>query len=173
MKKYLAVYKELHEKKRYGTSSERMFRKFASCIPRDITSLLDYGSGQSTLASIIKKERQHIKEADSYDPAVKGRDKFPEKEYDFVTCTDMLEHVPEEELAETLDKLYTVADRGFFMIACSEAREVLPNGENAHCLVKPPKWWKEKIEEKWEITGTCQPLHSGNRIAWTVKRKAS
>lgn len=173
MKKYLDIYKKIHEEKRYGVSSENLYKKFRSCIPNDITSLIDYGSGQSNLAEIIEKEKKNIKEARSYDPAVKGRDEFPEKEYDFVTCTDMLEHVPEEELDATLDKLWWVAERGFFMIACSEAREILPNGENAHCLVKPPKWWEKKIGERWEITGYVQPLHSGNRMAFTVKRKAS
>ena len=44
-----------------------------------------------------------------------------------------------------------VLDRGFFTISCREAVRRLPNGKNAHLIVKPHTWWKDKLELRFNI----------------------
>ena len=37
--------------------------------------------------------------------------------------------------------------RSFFNVGCYEAAALLPNGENAHCTLKPIQWWKDQFEK--------------------------
>ena len=36
----------------------------------------------------------------------------------------------------------------FANIACYPANKTLPNGENAHCTVRPVAWWQKVITEE-------------------------
>ena len=59
-------------------------------------------------------------------------------------CTDVLEHCPEADLPWIIAELFGFARRFVFAsIACHPAVKRLPNGENAHCTVKPPQFWAE------------------------------
>jgi hypothetical protein len=63
-----------------------------------------------------------------------------------VICTDVLEHCPEEDIAWILDELFAFARKFVYAnVACFPARKQLPSGGNAHCTVKPVKWWEEQI----------------------------
>jgi hypothetical protein len=58
----------------------------------------------------------------------------------------VLEHCPEEDIGWILDELFAFARKFVFAnIACFPARKLLPSGGNAHCTVKPAKWWEEVI----------------------------
>lgn len=145
--KYFNEYKQLHEKQKYGISGDRIVDDLLKHIPMDVKSLLDYGAGQSNTALLISKKRR-IADVYAYDPCVKGRDKKPHRNFDFVTCTDVLEHVPEEELNELLVEIWGLQEKGaIFVIALGPAGQLLPNGENAHCTVKPKEWWEKKLKD--------------------------
>jgi len=61
-----------------------------------------------------------------------------------VVCTDVLEHCPEEDLQWIVGEMFSFATRFLYAgIACYPAKSRLPNGENAHCTVRPPEWWQE------------------------------
>ena len=34
----------------------------------------------------------------------------------------------------------------FANVACFPARKHLPNGQNAHCTIRPLKWWRRLVE---------------------------
>ena len=54
-----------------------------------------------------------------------------------------MEHCPEEDLPWIVDEIIGYAEKfAYFTVACFEARKQLQNGENAHCTVRPPAWWK-------------------------------
>ena len=166
--KYLDQYKEIHSKKKYGVSGDRLVDKLYQVINPESESLLDYGAGQANTARELGKraglDRLNV---DVYDPAVVGRDKLPSGGFDTVICTDVLEHVPEEELNQVLTDIWGYAKReAIFVIALRLAGEILPNGENAHCTVHPKEWWYEKLrsvftevvdipsfEDKYSIAG--------------------
>ena len=63
-----------------------------------------------------------------------------------VICTDVLEHIAEEDIAWILDELFAFARKFLFAnVACFPARKRLPSGANAHCTIKPLRWWEEQI----------------------------
>jgi hypothetical protein len=144
--KLLKQYREMHEK---GSFNGRSLKKHVPEIGRliketDSKTILDYGSGKG----VCHKDRTKVwgVEITQYDPAVKGIDVLPNHMFDAVICTDVLEHVPEDELDETLKNIFCRAEKLVYLsISTKPANKTLPNGLNAHVTVKPPEWWIEKV----------------------------
>ena len=123
--------------------------------------VLDYGSGKglqympmginiggkkSDYKSI--PEFWHIKKLVCYDPGYQPFSTLPVREFDGVICTDVLEHCPEEDIDWVVNELFRFAKKFVFgNIARYPADKFLPNGENAHCTIKPIEWWRGIIEE--------------------------
>lgn len=101
-----------------------------------------------------------IEEVVCYDPCYPPFSKYPDGKFDGVISTDVLEHCPEEDIPWIIEEMFNFAQRFVFAnVACYPARKRLPSGENAHCTIKPVKWWSELIESiaakhpavKWEV----------------------
>jgi hypothetical protein len=110
-------------------------------------TILDYGSGKGR-----QYHEGRIQELwggiwpTLYDPAVPGIDRRPEGTFDAVLCVDVMEHVPEDEIEETLADIrgYT-RFWSYFSIACEPAKKLLPDGRNVHVTIKPQAWWLARI----------------------------
>jgi hypothetical protein len=116
--------------------------------------LLDYGCGKGTQyqgpftapdgtrhQSILKY--LGVDGVHRYDPAYAPFSQLPTGKFDGVICTDVLEHCPEEDVPWIVDELFGFANMFVFAsVASFPARKVLPNGENAHCTIRPPDWWE-------------------------------
>jgi hypothetical protein len=122
-------------------------------------SILDYGSGkgaQYSLRRTVDPQTQidypdirsywGVKEIRCFDPGYDAFAALPGGTFDGVICTDVLEHCPEEDIAWILDEIFGFARKFVFAnVACFPARKTLPSGGNAHCTVKPQKWWQQSI----------------------------
>lgn len=81
-----------------------------------------------------------------YDPAYEPFSQMPAGTFDGVICTDVLEHCPEQDIPWILGELFGFARRFVFAnVACYPAMKHLPNGENAHCTVRPAAWWQDQL----------------------------
>lgn len=115
--------------------------------------MLDYGCGEGRQYT---ERRVHdawgIMPA-LYDPAVSGLDVLPLGKFDGVVCTDVLEHVPEDELDGVLAELRGYAKLWCFISVC--CRPAKPNknlpgsGGNAHVTIHPKEWWRQRFAERW------------------------
>lgn len=144
-------YRQIHERKVYGRSSEVMvgyIQRPLDDIPK-IRSVLDFGCGQSRLVDWIGA----INDAEvyRYDPAIPEFADMPIDKVDLVLCTDVMEHVPEEDVDDILATIRSLSKHAFFNISVREAKEILPNGENAHCTVRPPPWWRQKLLNHFRV----------------------
>lgn len=118
------------------------------------TRILDYGSGkgvQYETPHLLTPWRNMVGEdirVKCYDPAVPKFAELPKGKFDAVICCDVMEHVPERDVPETLRRIIGYAERAvFFAIATSPAVKFLPDGQNCHVTVRPRAWWKAQIEK--------------------------
>lgn len=119
------------------------------------TSGLDYGCGKGTqYEEAIDEQGRSLEDAlgfavRKYDPAVPRFSFKPEGTFDLVFCTDVLEHIPEEDQPWIIDEIVGFARKALFITVGSyPAKKRLPNGENAHICLKPKDWWEKLIDDR-------------------------
>lgn len=95
-----------------------------------------------------------------YDPAFEEHDRKPVGRFDAVLCSDVLEHVPEEEVDAFIDTLFGHARVLLWAsVCCRPAKKTLPDGEtNLHCTLRPFDWWSEKFAARAAATGITAHL---------------
>ena len=138
-------YKTLH-KKSYGNASVKLLARFLPHI-RELgpASIMDYGCGQSTLVDFLKYSPS-VK-VFRYDPAIAEIAAKPVEKVDLIINTDVLEHIPEEDLNDLLNDIATTAKHAIFSIDMSPSQHLLPDGRNAHITIRQSGWWKDKLSE--------------------------
>ncbi|MET4806874.1 class I SAM-dependent methyltransferase [Limibacillus sp. MBR-115] len=127
------------------------------CGRHGASSLLDYGCGKALFYDRLPGEpdssrlRRHAQlpgvTVTCYDPGYKPFSDPYEGPFDGVISTDVLEHIPEEDIGWVLDEIFGAARKFVYVVAaCYPARKTLPNGENAHCTLLSPEWWAGQLE---------------------------
>lgn len=122
-------------------------------------TVLDYGCGKAQLYDVADLnvpgmgripsviDYWDIDEVSCYDPCVPRFDRLSPEPADGVIATDVLEHCPEEDVPWIVAEMFAHARRFVFAsIACYAAKTHLPNGENAHCTIRPMQWWTAVFE---------------------------
>lgn len=118
----------------YGSGKGRQYgpRLFRDGSGNQWPSVMDYWS---------------VDEVVCYDPCYAPLSRLPEGKFDGVVCTDVLEHCPEQDMPWVVGELFGYAARFVYAsIASFPARKRLPNGENAHCTIRPADWWRLLFE---------------------------
>jgi len=73
---------------------------------------------------------------------------FDSNYFDFITCLDIMEHIPEEGIMPTLNEIYRVGNNEFLFVICvTAAVNKFLDGSEPHVCVKSKEWWDERIEE--------------------------
>jgi SAM-dependent methyltransferase len=122
-------------------------------------SILDYGcgKGQQYLPRRMADPDEGIEYPDiksywgvqsiqCYDPGYPPFMQLPSGKFDGVICTDVLEHCPEEDVPWILAELFSYATKFVFANAATfPAHKRLPSGGNAHCTIRPPRWWEDQF----------------------------
>ena len=108
---------------------------------------LDYGAGKQTLEkSALKRHMQIV----SFDPCVEKISERPNRKFDIVVCTDVLEHIEPECLADVFEDIDYYAKKGIFLaISTRESEKWLADGRNNHLIVKPYEWWLRTFPRQW------------------------
>lgn len=167
----VALYTKMHLEgdARINAAPEKMFPGTAlkPHVPRirhliqasGAKTLLDYGAGKGVLyrttpwnapegAFKSVKEYYGLEVLRLYDPAYPPFSELPTGKFDGVVCTDVLEHCPEEDILWILEEIFGYARLFVYAnVACYAALKTLPNGENAHCTIRPTEWWEEQLLE--------------------------
>jgi SAM-dependent methyltransferase len=74
---------------------------------------------------------------------------YKDGEFDIVSCTEVLEHIPEEYVLPSLKEIYRVGNGDFIMTyALGKAMHKMPNDfSEPHVTIKSMTWWTEKMQE--------------------------
>lgn len=84
---------------------------------------------------------------------------FPDNAFHYVSCYDMVEHLPPEHVDKALDELFRVCDEILF-ITTNDKRSHLGDLE-LHLTRRPRAWWDAKIAERVG-SGVIQKSSYGN-----------
>lgn len=138
----LEQYKILHKTNEgYGTSGEEYINEISLMIeflkPKTV---LDYGCGKGKLLNLLKNKYPNIKFY-GFDPAMEKFQNLTVEHVDFVINTDVLEHVPSDELPQLIHDISKLSEKVFFALHHAKAITLLPNGDNAHCTVQSHEWY--------------------------------
>ena len=118
------------------------------------SSLLDFGCGKGFLYNnkfkINGEEYTNlfnywkIDEIYLFDPAVEKYSLYPKKKYDGLICTDVIEHIPEDDVINFIDNLFKLTNKFIFaVIATIPASKYFDDGKNIHLSLKSQNVWKD------------------------------
>jgi len=140
---YRTLNAELHRSsERFGARGHKWAeRVLARARAIGAGDLLDYGCGKGTMVAALAPQIP----ARGYDPAVAAFSAEPASA-DFVTCNDVLEHIEPELLDNVLADLHRLMRKGgLFVISTIRSDKALADGRNAHLIVRPARWWLERL----------------------------
>ena len=162
-KDLLKEYEKLHAYSE-GMFNGRSLIRFAGPLKQIINkhkceTLLDYGCGKghpytdkfhtvpdSDFLDKPIHEFWDIKDITLYDPGEEEHNELPTGVYDIVICTDVLEHVPHQDLTWVIDEIFKYSTNVVFLnICCIPALKHFPNGENVHVSLYPVEEWLQFI----------------------------
>ena len=113
-------------------------------------SILDYGCGKAVwwFSEFFKPVFNSEPKVRLYDPYVPEYSKLEGGTYDMVICTDVMEHIPEDEVQDVINKLFELTTRVLFVnISTVPARKRFPDGTNIHITIKTEKEWTDMFHK--------------------------
>lgn len=146
--KYLKKQQWLHDQpKGYGGRGDKWAGPVKHMLRNyHCQTMLDYGCGQGTLVQGLQGRPNLPVTFYEYDPAIPGKDYINQMFFDLVVCTDVLEHVEPDKLPIVIDHLFRLTGKILFLvIATRPSNKWFPNGQNAHLIIEPESWWKERV----------------------------
>lgn len=149
--KKIKQYEEIHRNDpTYGSTSLKFIDEVSLMIDcLQPKSILDYGCGKGTLIDDIQKRYPSIR-CYKYDPSITEYDTIPVAQADMVLNTDVLEHIPVDNIDDVLRNISSITQNVYFNLHHGRASTVLPNGENAHCTVRSPNWYRKKLMQYFD-----------------------
>lgn len=174
-KEYRSVLLQQHETTSWG--AEKDFRHMeelrSHMVKTGSQSILDFGSGRKCLQKHSERDNTGWR-IFNYDPGT--NDNVLPQTVDMVVSADVLEHIEPNFIDETLIRLFTIAQKGLYLvIALREAKAKLVDGRNAHLIVENLEWWQHRLHEahirslrSWEIEGLWHKANREMRIRYVV-----
>jgi hypothetical protein len=159
---YQQQLREIHSSTEWGNTGKNHWEdidKIASDIK--VRSFLDYGAGHGSLKKRLQEKLPGKYRVKEYEPGIEEKSSRPDPS-NLVVCCDVLEHVEPALIEHVLDELKRVTlEKGFFTVSCQLAKKKLPDGRNAHLIVEPISWWKNKIEKRFKILSIADYVTGG------------
>lgn len=163
--KYEEVWK--HDAYRAYAPGEYLIDEFLlRCKPLPGDTILDFGCGTGRAALRLAKQSPHFNvvgldfaqgslDQEVADAVARGALKFHvadlTKSIPYAgrlgICTDVMEHVPEQDVKNTLQNVLAASQVVFFQVCTAPDHMGALIGETLHVTVKPHAWWKAQLEE--------------------------
>lgn len=138
-------YSEIHRTSSFGATARNFALQIKLCLHElEPTTLLEYGCGKSDLNVSCGSDSIRW---DRYDPAIPELSKQPTEQYDFIINTDVMEHIPPNDVDDVLADIRRCGEKVFFNISTRLAGKTLPDGTNAHCTVQDAEQWLIAIKK--------------------------
>jgi hypothetical protein len=147
----IGQYRKLHERGKFPGDTIRHYAKDIGDLIRDsgAKSLIDYGCGFAKGYHVLRVHQSWGLMPTLYDPAVPAYAQRPSGPFDGLLAIDVLEHIPEGELSETLADISQLATMWCFLTICCRPskNKTLLDGRNVHVTLQKPAWWLDRFAE--------------------------
>ena len=145
------LYRQLHQNPDMfkGMSLKMYIPEIGMLIKNsNIQSINDYGCGKARAWQKYNlKHLWELVDVGLYDPGVEEYSIPIIVARDLVLCIDVLEHIEPDYIDDILDDIDRLSTKAVFFNICTRpANKILPDGRNAHLLVRPQEWWEEKLK---------------------------
>lgn len=157
--------------------------KFITKFYGDFQKGVDVGCGRANGVQFARSEGYDVYGCDISDGAVKcwkergvndycrvaPADKLPyqDQEFDMVLCSEVLEHIPEENIPATLREIFRIgSDKYLFTISLVPENIPVAGYIQTHICVKPPEWWFEQLRAAGYIV--IGASHDGHMTGMSV-----
>lgn len=112
----------------------------------NVTEVFDYGCGKGLQYTQGKLHKKWGVSVTLYDIGVNRFSIKPNRTFEMVISTDVLEHIEPEAVTSVLNEIDNYATKVVLVsIATRPAKKTLPDGRNAHLTVQPQEWWLNEI----------------------------
>jgi hypothetical protein len=140
-------------------------------VERCPATFLDYGCGRGDLVRWINSKTTGS--ALGFDPATDWNVARMKGESAWIISCDVLEHIPADEIDDTLKMLGAWAANGLLLTIANMSDVHLINGEQVelHLIQEPMPWWTDKLREHFPAaTIKGRPIDAkGDRFAIVVE----
>lgn len=144
------LYKNMHKEGLFSGFSTLDFKDEIRnvCKKYQVCTMLDYGCGKGFQYKTFNPlDYWNLKKLYLYDIGVETYEKKPNEKFDMVITIDVLEHIHPNEIDNIIAEIDNYTNKVVFAsIATVPARKKFPDGTNVHLIVKPKKWWEDKIK---------------------------
>jgi len=107
--------------------------------------VLDFGCGKGTLRPAVRKISKDLKILE-FDPAIAGKEKLPDRRPHMIVARDVMEHIEPAHLEAVLETMVDLKPKVVVMtISLELAKQILPDGRNAHLIVESADWWRNRL----------------------------
>lgn len=167
VRKYQTCYQD--HAYRMGKRRLQRMKKDIDTIPAGAT-LLDVGCGRGETVyyaleqKILASGIDIVPELSGVYVETASIAKIPFETVDYVTCYDMLEHLPPEEVDQGLDELFRVAKKTLFLTVSGNEAE--KDGETLHLSVHDDEWWHQQFAKRSKPTTRLENTIYGTERDW-------
>jgi len=152
------IYKEAYSNTDYRTGERRFNHSIKYIEKWDAGKLLDIGCGRGEILDFAATKGFEVKGTEIVDDlidnsrVVKGYSTelpFPDKEFDYVTCLDVIEHLLPENTYKTLFEIDRVASKSI-LLSIANYPSKFGSNIDLHINKKPYKEWDNIIRSVWK-----------------------
>ena len=76
---------------------------------------------------------------------------YKDKEFDFILCTGVLEHLTEEQLNRAIPEILRVSHRGVIGVSCKDDPTTHEDDDKTHCVILTRKEWQEMFPPQYKV----------------------
>lgn len=150
-------------------------------ITLDTLSVLDCGCGHSPILNIYNidtyvgidistyqinqlNNKNKNKSLKYYQGSIDDLSKFKDNEFDYVWCSDVLEHIEENRIDAVFSEISRVSKYSIISMSVRKSKVLSIDKEQLHQTIKPFEWWNNKITKQFKVNRAVNLYRNGKEI---------